>query len=52
MIDATTPDVAGALGWAREHIELAEARILLRRVLGCSAARLVSHPEARLDEVE
>lgn len=52
MIDATTPDVSGALGWAREHIELAEARILLRRVLGCTGARLVSHPEAQLQDAE
>lgn len=52
MIDASIPDVSGALGWARERIELADARILLRRVLGCSAARLVSHPEALLQDVE
>ncbi len=42
------PDIAGALAWAREHIELMDARVLLRHVLQCSAARLVSHPEQRL----
>lgn len=52
MIDATTSDVAGALGWARGQIEGADARILLRRVLGCSAARLISHPEVMLSAAE
>lgn len=42
-------DIAGALGWARAHIELMDARVLLRFVLQCPAARLVAWPEQRLD---
>lgn len=50
MIDASTPDVAGALDWARKRIASAEGRILLRHVLGCTAARLISHGEERLQD--
>lgn len=50
--DITTPDVASALAWARTAIDAAEARILLRHVLGCTAARLSAHPESRLDDTE
>ena len=42
-------DIAGALGWARTRIELMDARVLLRFVLQCPAARLVAWPEQRLD---
>ena len=42
-------DIAGALGWARARIELMDARVLLRVVLQCPAARLVAWPEQRLD---
>ena len=42
-------DIAGALGWARARIELMDARVLLRFVLQCPAARLVAWPEQRLD---
>jgi len=47
-----TPDIAGALQWARTRIAAVDARILLRHVLQCPAARLVAHPEARLDAPE
>lgn len=43
-----TPDIAGALAWARERVGVMEARILLRHVLQCPPARLVAHPEERL----
>ena len=52
MIDTSTPDVASALKWAREHIDSVDARILMRRVLDCAATRLVSHPDLRLDAAE
>ena len=42
-------DIAGALGWARARIELMDARVLLRFVLQCPAARLVAWPEQRLE---
>ncbi len=42
-------DIAGALGWARARIELMDARVLLRFVLQCPAARLVAGPEQRLE---
>ncbi len=41
-------DIAAALGWARARIELMDARVLLRFVLQCPAARLVAWPEQRL----
>ncbi|NMG44846.1 peptide chain release factor N(5)-glutamine methyltransferase [Aromatoleum toluvorans] len=46
------PDIAGALNWARARIAIVDARILLRHVLQCSAARLAAYPEARLEERE
>lgn len=46
------PDVASALKWARMHIVLAEARILLRYVLQCPASRLIAFPEAVLGVAE
>ena|SRR5690554_161528 len=46
------PDVATALEWARNHIVRADARILMRRVLVCDAARLIAHPEQQLSPVE
>ncbi|THF64438.1 peptide chain release factor N(5)-glutamine methyltransferase [Pseudothauera rhizosphaerae] len=46
------PDIAGALAWARAQIGVMDARVLLRHVLQCPAARLVSHPEARLDDAD
>jgi release factor glutamine methyltransferase len=49
MHAAVTPDIAGALGWARAHIAVVDARILLRHVLQCPAARLAAYPEAQLD---
>ena len=42
-------DIAGALAWARTHIDLMDARVLLRHVLQCPAAHLVAWPEQRLD---
>lgn len=50
--DLTSPDIATALAWARPLLDGAEARILLRHVLDCSAARLSAYPESRLDETE
>lgn len=41
-------DIAGALAWARTQIDLMDARVLLRHVLQCPAARLVAWPEQRL----
>ncbi|THF65903.1 peptide chain release factor N(5)-glutamine methyltransferase [Pseudothauera nasutitermitis] len=46
------PDVAGALAWARARIAVMDARVLLRHVLQCPPARLVSHPEQRLDDAD
>lgn len=52
-MDATiVPDIAAALNWARARIEASDARILLRHVLQCAAARLVAHPEVRLEVPE
>ena len=42
-------DIAAALAWARARIDLMEARLLLRHVLRCPAARLVARPEQRLE---
>ncbi len=47
-----SPDIAGALGWARGQIDLMDARVLLRHVLQCPAARLVAWPEERLDAAD
>jgi release factor glutamine methyltransferase len=41
-------DIAGALAWARARIDLMDARVLLRHMLQCPAARLVAWPEQRL----
>lgn len=43
-----SPDIAGALAWARERIEQIDARVLLRHALACPASRLVAWPEQRL----
>ncbi len=40
--------IAGALDEAKQRIGLAEARVLLRYVLGCSHAALATHPEREL----
>lgn len=42
-------DIAAALAWARVRIDLMEARLLLRHVLQCPAARLVARPEQPLE---
>ncbi|NMG53048.1 peptide chain release factor N(5)-glutamine methyltransferase [Aromatoleum aromaticum] len=47
-----TPHIGGALNWARARIAVVDARILLRHVLQCSAARLAAYPEARLEAPE
>lgn len=44
----TLPDISGALSWARQRIDAIDARVLLRHVLRCSAARLVAYPEQTL----
>lgn len=44
----TLNDVAAALAWARARIPVVDARILLRHVLQCPAARLVAYPEQTL----
>ena len=41
-------DIAGALAWARKQIDQMDARVLLRHVLQCPAARLVAWPEHKL----
>ena len=41
-------DIAGALAWARARIDQMDARVLLRHVLQCPAARLVAWPEQTL----
>lgn len=46
------PDIAGALNWSRRRIDAVDARVLLRHVLRCSAARLAAYPEARLEAPE
>lgn len=46
------PDIAGALAWARQRIAVVDARILLRHVLQCSAARLAAYPEAALESAQ
>lgn len=45
-------DIAGALAWARQRIAVVDARILLRHVLQCSAARLAAYPEAALEAAQ
>lgn len=52
MKTTTEPDIAGALGWARTRIPVIDARVLLRHVLRCPAARLAAYPEALLDVAE
>lgn len=52
MTEVTMPHIAGALKWAREHIDAVDARVLLRHVLQCPAARLVAHAEERLDSAD
>jgi release factor glutamine methyltransferase len=52
MVDSSRPDIAGALQWARGHIDAVDARVLMRHVLQCPAARLVSHPESVLTQEE
>lgn len=42
-------DIAGALAWARGRIDVMDARVLLRHVLQCPAARLVAWPEQPLE---
>ena len=52
---APTPrsvDIAGALAWARAQIDPMDARVLLRHVLQCPAARLVAWPEQRLEAAD
>ena len=43
-------NIAEALAQARGRIESADAKLLLRQVLGCSASELAAHPERMLDE--
>ncbi len=45
-------DIAGALAWARAQIDQMDARVLLRHVLQCPAARLVGWPEQRLERAD
>lgn len=48
----TAPSIGAALNWARARVAVVDARILLRHVLQCSAARLAAYPEAQLEERE
>lgn len=43
-------NVAEALAWARARIAPAEAKLLLRHALGCSASDIAAHPERVPDE--
>lgn len=43
------PDIAHALRWARECVDVMDARVLLRHVLQCPASRLAAWPEQILD---
>lgn len=52
MIPPESPDIAGALAWARGYIAPPEARLLLRRVHQCSAAHLAAWPEKALPQAE
>lgn len=45
-------DIAGALAWARAQIDQMDARVLLRHVLQCPAARLIAWPEQRLEAAD
>ena len=45
-------DIAGALGWAKQRIDLMEARVLLRHVLQCPASRLIAWPETTLESAD
>ncbi|MDH5534128.1 MAG: peptide chain release factor N(5)-glutamine methyltransferase [Betaproteobacteria bacterium] len=42
--------IAQALDWAREHIDRADARVILQHVLACDAAYLIAYGGAELDE--
>lgn len=46
---AAAPSISGALAWARPKIGAVDARVLLRHVLACSAAGLVTRGEERLE---
>lgn len=50
--DGPGGDIGGALQWARRRIAVVDARILLRYVLQCSAARLAAYPEAPLEPAQ
>lgn len=50
--DGPGGDIGGALQWARQRIAVVDARVLLRHVLQCSAARLVAYPEAQLEPAQ
>ncbi len=52
MTVSVSPDIVGALNWARGLIGAVDARVLLRHVLRCPAARLVSRPETVLNQTE
>lgn len=49
---ATPPDLAGALAWARQRIHVVDARVLLRYVLQCAPAHLMSSPERGMTSLE
>lgn len=46
---AAPVDIAAALAWARAHVALMDARVLMCHVLQWPAARLVARPESQLD---
>ena len=45
-------DIAGALAWARKHIQPLDARLLLRHVYHAPAARLAAWPEEPLSAAQ
>lgn len=52
MSTAVSPAIGTALNWARARIAAGEARLLLRHVLQCPAARLAAWPEATLEPAD
>ena len=49
-ISAPAPGIGEALDWARQYINIMEARILLRHTLGCTTAYLSAWPEKQLEK--
>ncbi len=48
--DTAPPAIAAALAWARQRIDVLDARVLLRHTLRCPPAHLAAWPEKRLED--